>query len=62
MKRNKHKSACADNARHGRSLMRTMMNVARKVVRSLAWIVRGVLKGLLRAVKVWTDSAPARGY
>ena len=53
-------SAYSDNA-HGGCRKRTTLNVAQKAVRSVAWVIRGILKGFLHAVKVWTDSAPARG-
>ena len=60
MKHNYKRSAYVDNA-HGGCRKRTALNVARKAVRSVNGLLRGLGKGLLYAVKAWTDSAPARG-
>jgi hypothetical protein len=54
------RSAYTDNA-HGGCRKRAALNVAEKVARSANGLLRGIGKGLLHAVKVWTDSAPARG-
>lgn len=55
-------SGYTDNAHGGCRKRTTLLGVLGKIVRSVAWVIRGLLKGFLRAVKVWTDSSPARGY
>ena len=55
-------SGYTDNARGGCRKRTVLLDVLCKIARSVAWVIRGILKGLVRAVKVWTDSAPARGY
>lgn len=55
------RSAYVDNA-HGGCRKRAALNVAQKAARSVNGLLRGIGKGLVNAVKAWTDSAPARGW
>ena len=55
MRNNYKRSAYADNA-HKRAML---PNVAYKAVRSVGKVGEGILKGIAKAVKVWT--VPARG-
>lgn len=51
----------ADNALGG-CRKRTLRNMARKAGRSAAAFFRGIGKGVIGAIKAWTESSPARGY
>ena len=56
MKRNYKRSAYADNA-HGGCRKREAPGVAEKAARSVNGLLRGFGKGLVNAVRAWTDSA-----
>lgn len=51
------------NYAHGGCRKRAMvLTVVRKVLRSVAIILHNLGKGILQAIRSWTDSAPARGW
>ncbi len=60
MKHNYKRSAYADNA-HGGCRKRAGSGVAQKALRSVNGLLRGLGRGILNAVKAWTDAAPVKG-
>ena len=58
MKHNYKRSAYAGNAHGGQ---KRATGIACKMARSANSLLRGIGRGLVNAVRAWTDSAPVKG-